>query len=41
MRCRICGKECELTHSISTFVKAGLYQTTRIMLAVDVGISMR
>ena len=29
MRCRQCGRDCELTHSITTFIKAGIYQTTR------------
>ena len=29
IRCRNCGRDCEITHSITTFIKAGVYQTTR------------
>lgn len=29
LRCRNCGKECRLTHSITTYIKIGVYQTTR------------
>ena len=29
MRCYQCGKECELTHTITNYIRLGIYQITR------------